>query len=264
MEKHYSIDPGIGSKMEGCPYSTFEDGRDVKDYIIPPRGYEFVEFKLELLPNNQVYDGKLVAQYEKSSIKERLTMNIWKFLIPIIIVAVIALVAVLAIGIFKEPKPTRPEPKTPETETVVIPIDTITPQIVDTVTSTDTLVSDDSEVILDLTEQSNQQGESQTVEETQETPQPVEEDPNVQFKQAFWDLIHEGVIMMDSYHDLYVNYKDKVEGEEYEYLRLTILKDSVSFKEWYNKLRKIPTDERKALQSINALVLKLNEIEQNQ
>lgn len=264
MEKHYSIDPGLGSKMDGCPYSTFEDGRDVEDYIIPPKGYEFVGFKLEPLPNNQVYDGKLVAQYEKTSIRDRLTMNIWKILIPVIIVAVIALVAVLAIGIFKEPRSPRPQPKTPKTETVVTPIDTIAPQIVDTVPSTDTIVPEDNGVILDLTEQFDQQGETQTVEETQETPQPAEEDPNVQFKQAFWDLIHEGVIMMDAYHDLYVNYKDKVEGEEFDYLRLTILKDYVSFKEWYEKLRKIPAEERRSLQNINALVLKLNEIEQNQ
>ena len=36
-EKHYSIDPGEGKKMDGCPYSTFEDGRDVQDFIIPKR-----------------------------------------------------------------------------------------------------------------------------------------------------------------------------------------------------------------------------------
>ena len=67
---------------------------------------------------------------------------------------------------------------------------------------------------------------------------------------------------MDPYHDLYVNYKGKVEGEEFDYLRLTILKDYASFKEWYVKLRKIPAEERRSIQSINALVLKLNEIEQ--
>lgn len=256
MEKHYCIDPGPGEKMDGCPYSVFEDGNDVKDYIIPPKGYVFVGFKFEPLINNQIYDGKLVAQYEKSSIKERLTKDIWKILVPVIIVAVIALVVILAIGIFKDPKPKNPEPKTPKTETVGTTIDSTTTQIENTVAPNDTLDQEENSEISDLT--NNQQ-----VVEEQEKPQTPAEDPNVEFKNAFWELIHNGVIMMDPYHDLYVNYKGKVEGEEFDYLRLTILKDYASFKEWYGKLRKIPAEERRSIQSINALVLKLNEIEQN-
>lgn len=257
MEKHYSIDPGQGSKMDGCPYSVFEDGHDVQEYIVPPKGYVFTGFKFEPLRNNQIYEGKLVAQYEKSSIKERLTMNIWKILIPVFIVAVIAFVAILAIGIFKDPKPSKPNPKKPETETVGTPVDTIVTQDVDTNTSIDGAVQEDTEVLLDLTDKLNQQNENQGVEREQVTPQPATEDLNVKFKHEFWTLIHNGVIMMDPYHELYVNYKGKVECEEFEYLRLTILKDYVSFKEWYEKLKKIPENQLRSIKSIEELKNKL-------
>ena len=60
-EKHYSIDPGEGKKMDGCPYSTFEDGRDVQDFIIPPKGYVFSGFRFDPNSSNQIYDGKLIA-----------------------------------------------------------------------------------------------------------------------------------------------------------------------------------------------------------
>ena len=266
MEKHYSIDPAQGTKMDGCPYSIYEDGHDVKDYIIPPKGYEFVGFKFEPLPNNQVYDGKLVAQYEKSSIKERLTTNIWKILIPIIIAAVIGLIAWLVASVFKDlpPKPAKPEPKKPETEMVATPIDSVHETIGnDTLTgadSTSTVNQEENDVILDLTQQINEQTENQPVEE-ETIEEPKADDPNTQFKQQFWDLIHQGVIMMDPYHELYNNNKNKVEGEEYDYLRFTILKDYPSFKEWYGKLRKIPAAERESIKSVNELVRKLNEIE---
>lgn len=250
--------------MDGCPYSIYEDGHDVQDYIIPPKGYEFVGFRFEPLPNNQVYDGKLVAQYEKSSIKERLTTNIWKILIPVIITAVIALIVLLVVSVFKDPKPkpTKPEPKQPEPEVVATPIDTLVSN--DTLALADSALNanqEESDVLLDLTQQINEQGENQAVEEEKTTTEPDANDPNVQFKQQFWDLIHQGVIMMDPYHELYVNNKNKVEGEEYDYLRFTILKDYQSFKEWYGKLRKIPASERESIKTVNELVRKLNEIE---
>lgn len=266
MDKHYSIDPGQGTKMDGCPYSIYEDGHDVKDYIIPPKGFEFVGFKFEPLPNNQVYDGKLVAQYQKSSIKERLTTNIWKILIPVFITAVLALLVWLVVSVFKDPnpKPTKPEPKKPETEVITPVVDTIPVDDNDTLVAADTLIrpnSEENEVILDLTQQISQETENQTIEEEQNLPQTEADDPSAQFKQEFWTLIHQGVIMMDPYHELYVNNKDKVECEEYDYLRFTILKDYNSFKEWYGKLRKIPTTERESIKSVNELVRKLNEIE---
>lgn len=253
--------------MDGCPYSIYEDGHDVKDYIIPPKGYEFVGFKFEPLPNNQVYDGKLVAQYVKSSIKERLTTNIWKILIPVIITAVIALIVLLVVSVFKDPKPkpAKPEPKQPESEVVATPIDTLKETAnADTLVVADSALKanqEENDVILDLTQQINEQDEKQAIEEEKTKAEPDPNDPNALFKQQFWDLIHQGVIMMDPYHELYVNNKNKVEGEEYDYLRFTILKDYPSFKEWYGKLRKIPESERESIKTVNELVRKLNEIE---
>lgn len=258
MEKHYCIDPGQGSKMDGCPYSVFEDGHDVQEYIVPPKGHVFIGFKFEPLRNNQIYEGKLVAQYEKSSIKERITSNIWKILIPIIITAVIGFVVLLVVSIFKNPKPSKPEPKNPETETVVTQIDTTPPEVFDPLNQTEYIVPENTGETLYLTEKTDQQEEI-TVAEPQETPQPKTKDPNVQFKQEFWTLIHDGVIMMDPYHELYVNYKGKVEGEEFEYLRLTILKDYVSFKEWYEKLKRIPEKQRQSISSVDELAKKMNE-----
>ena len=58
-EKKYSIDAGPGKKMDGCPYSNYEDGHDIKDYIIPPKGYVFTGFIFDPDAKNQIYDGKL-------------------------------------------------------------------------------------------------------------------------------------------------------------------------------------------------------------
>ena len=217
MEKHYSIDPGIGEKMEGCPYSIFEDGHDVQDYIIPPKDYDFVGFRFEPLPNNQIYDGKLVAQYEKSPIKNRLSSNMGKILIPIIIITVVAIVTLLAVSIFRH-HPSQPKTPTPKKiETVVITTDT---------TSVSNSVAEKANEEADVkpTEIPEQKIENQsenpvetlnTVEIEKpvekptvipETPQPIQ-NLDMQFKKDFWSLIHQRTIMMDPYHDLFVKYK---------------------------------------------------------
>ena len=261
MEKHYSIDPGKGEKMDGCPYSVYEDGRDVQDYIVPPKGYNFVGFRFEPLINNQIYDGKLVAQYEKSSLQDRLTTNLWKVMIPIFIVAVIGIVVVLAVSIFRNPKPANPGTKQPNTETVIAPADTLS--VVEEDTTAMVVVSEEEEtdVIVNLTDSIKQQEENQVVTEENNTVLPAQDDPNVQFKNEFWTLIHQRTIMMDPYHELYVNYKDKASGEEYDYLRLVILKDYATFKEWYGKLHKVPISDLEGINTIQDLKNKLNEIE---
>ena len=261
MEKHYSIDPGKGEKMDGCPYSVYEDGHDVKDYIIPPKGYDFVGFRFEPLINNQIYDGKLIAQYEKSSLQDRLTSNLWKILIPIFIVAVIGIVVVLAVSIFRNPKPAKPEPKQPETETIIAPADTLPEVEEDTTTMIVVSEEEETDVIVDLTDNASQQEEIQTVTEENNTTLPAQEDPNAQFKNEFWTLIHQRTIMMDPYHELFVNYKEKANGEEYDYLRLVILKDYATFKEWYTKLHKVPISDLEGINTIKDLKSKLSEIE---
>ena len=247
--------------MEGCPYSTFEDGRDVKDYIIPPKGYVFTGFHYEPLTNNQIYDGKLVAQYEKTSLQERLTSNLWKILIPVFIVVIVAAVVFLAISVFRDPKPTKPKIPKPQTETIVPAVDTILEPIleptIDTVQEQDSVVTEENDVTLDLSEAIEQQTENQQVEKT---PQPID-DPSAQFKKEFWDLIHQRTIMMDPYHELYVNYKDKASGEEYDYLRLVILKDYATFKEWYGKLHQLSFTELETINTIAELKKKLDTTE---
>lgn len=266
MEKHYSIDAGRGTKMDGCPYSVFEDGHDVQNYIIPPKGYIFTGFKFEKLSNNQIYDGKLVAQYERTSIQERLTSNLWKILIPIFIVAVLAIVVLLALSIFRTPKTGKQETISsrstqPNTETVLLSTDTVSLPASDSILSIDSLVSDSSDVITNLTQTNNQEEEKQGIEDQQVTPQPSVGDSNLQFKQEFWTLIHQRTIMMDPYDNLYKENKNKVEGEEYDYLKYTILKDFPSFKTWSGKLHKISVSDLESINTVKDLKNKLNEIE---
>lgn len=255
-ERHFSIDPGKGKKMDGCPYSTFEDGRDVKEFIIPPKGYIFKGFRFDPDASNQVYDGKLTAEYEKESFNDILKSNLWKFLLALGIIAIITVVVILAINVFNKPKPV----KTPEPIAVVSDTtkdnETVQPaqakDTLATVTETDKAPEKDDDVILDLN------AKKDTVKEE---PQPTADDPTVKFKNDFWTLIHERTIMMDPYDNLFKENKNKVEGEEYEYLRTTILKDFSSFKAWSGKLHKIPVSELESINTVKDLKNKIYTIE---
>ena len=263
MERRFSIDPGKGKKMDGCPYSIYEDGRDVKDYIIPPKGYSFKGFRFDPDASNQIYDGRLIAEYEKESFAVTFKSNLWKFILALVIIAVITVVVILAVNVFNKPKTDKPTKK-PESSVVtndttkekemeiVQPAETNEP----VAPSTDTVkpADNDDVVILDL-------GAKKDKDTVVETPQPAAEDPNIQFKQQFWTLIHQRTIMMDPYDILYKDNRNKVEGEEYEYLRLTILQDFKSFKEWSGKLHKVPVSELESINTINDLKRKLNTIE---
>ena len=259
-ERHFSIDPGKGKKMDGCPYSTFEDGRDVKDFIIPPKGYSFKGFRFDPDASNQIYDGKLIAEYEKDTFNDILKSNLWKVLLVLGIIAIITVVVILAVNVFSGPnKPTKtPEPVSVVTDTAK-ETKTQPTQIVATTDSTMTAISDtikaetqNDAVIVDLN------AKKDTVKEE---PQPAADDPNVLFKQDFWTLIHQRTIMMDPYDKLYKDNKNKVEGEEFDYLKLTILKDFSSFKVWSGKLHKIPIAELESINTIKDLKNKLYEIE---
>ena len=63
---------------------------------------------------------------------------------------------------------------------------------------------------------------------------------------------------MDAYTDLYNKYKSDVKGEEFDYLRFTILKDYVTFKAWYDSLKKIPEQQLSNITSIAELINKVN------
>lgn len=251
-ERRFSIDPGRGKKMDGCPYSIYEDGHDVKDYIIPPKGYIFKGFRFDPDASNQIYDGKLIAIYEKETFNQKMMSQMWKFILAFAIIAVIAIIAILAAGVFKDPSP-KPNRQADQPAAVVEPNEPA-PVVVDT-TETETV---------ETTSVSEEQPAETVVEEVkpqEETPQPVADDPNEPFKQAFWTLIHQRTILMDAYDTLFKDNKGKVEGEEYDYLRFTILKNSTAFKEWTSKLQKIPASELGAINTVNDLKSKLREIE---
>jgi hypothetical protein len=261
-ERRFSIDPGKGKKMDGCPYSVYEDGRDVKDYMIPPKGYKFKGFRFDPDACNQIYDGRLIAEYEKEPFNDILKSNLWKFILALVIIAVVTVVAILAVNVFNKPKSVKPTKK-PETTTLVKDTtkekETNTAQLPkekEPIPSKDTVKPSDSNgaVIVDL----NAKKDKDTVVET---PQPAADDPSAQFKKDFWALIHQRTIMMDPYDMLYKDNKNKVEGEEYEYLRYTILENFATFKAWSGKLRKVPTSELESINTISDLKKKLNQID---
>ena len=254
-ERRFSIDPGKGKKMDGCPYSVYEDGRDVQEYIIPPKGHIFKGFRFDPDASNQIYDGKLIAIYEKESFNQKMMSQLWKFILAFAIIAVIAIIAILAAGVFKDPspKPNRPakEPatavQTQEPEPVVV--------MDSTATETETIDTSKVEQTVPV------ETEPEVTDVQEETVQSVAEDPNVQFKQAFWALIHQRTLLMDSYDTLFKDNKGKVEGEEYDYLRYTILQNSSAFKAWTGKLQKIPASELESINTVNDLKNKLKDIE---
>ena len=244
-ERHFSIDAGDGEKMDGCPYSLFEDGHDVQDYIIPPKGYKFIGFKCVMLPENRIYDGKLVAQYEKEPLSNRIQSNLKYIIIGIIALGIIGIVIALV------SRPSSEKQKTPKKQKV----EEVAPTA-ETVEAQETVEA----------ENVNADSISAAEIETENTTEvaPVEEvatsTPDEKFRQEFWALIHQRTLQMDPYTDLYNKYKSEgVSGEEFEYLRLTILKDWPTYKEWYPKLKRIPDFELTSLNTVNDLITKLNE-----
>ena len=317
-EKKYSIDPGPGRKMDGCPYSNFEDGHDVQEYIIPPKGYVFSGFRFDPDANNQIYDGKLYAQYTKEPFNIRLKSNIWKLVLAVIIVAVIGLIILLATSVFKDPKPTSNTPKEPKTEVATKPSKEL--EKTDNSLSRTTKrknsrkelrekerkekrerkerekqeklakkeaekakkeaekaqkeaekakkeaekgIKNDKETTENIQQKQEPEAKPQEqvaeqVTQPQEPVAPAVTDPNVLFKQEFWDLVHHRDPSMDAYTDLYNKYKRDVKGEEFDYLRYTILKDYVHFKAWYDNLKKIPESQLQSIESVDALINKIN------
>ena len=258
-EKHYWIDPGMGKKMPGCPYSTYEDGHDVQEYIVPPKGYVFAGFRFDPNASNQIYDGKLTAEFTKEPFTQRIKADLWKFVLVFAIIVVVTLVTILAAGVFRSPKPKRAEK---EPKTTVQPTDTAKSEDkASTTTFNETpapVVAKPSEPKPTETELVPAQVETITSPTTQPTPLPAADDPNTQFKQEFWALIHTRNASMDAYTDLYNNYKTKVSGEEFDYLRFIILKDYVSFKAWYDKLKTVPESQLQSVENIDALRNKIN------
>ena len=281
-EKHYSIDPGMGKKMDGCPYSNYEDGRDVRDYIIPPKGYVFIGFRFDPDAKNQIYDGRLIAQFSKEPFKMRLKSNTWKFLLAAIIILIIGVIVLLTTSVFKGPKSQNNTSKAPKTEVTTEPskLEKTDNSLSKTsrrnkksrnerkkdkkdksnsnTPKKDNNVTDQSKQEPAIKPQEPEAKPQEPVTQPQEPVKPAETEPNEQFKQEFWTLVHQRSYTMDSYHDLYTNYKGKVEGEEYNYLRYTILQDYASYKAWYDNLKKIPDSQLQSINTIDELKKRIN------
>ena len=296
----YYVDAGIGTKSYSCPYTHYEDGRDVYSYVFPPRGYELTGFKLEPYESDNFYDGKIVAQYEKIPFSNKLSDNLWLYILAAI--AIIGVLAVLAFYVFdfpRKPNPTQQQSNTPPSAYFV---DTIAQdQVVDTPTIIDTLITEDvaeevpetEEIVLDeavneeVTETVNE--ESAQVEEspieqpvetkvkgnevaptvTETNTQPTETETATeevltkeQFTKEFWDLIHRKESSMRTYGNLYRKYKGlNLKSREFFYLYLTILENVNGFNAWKGKLLSIPDDELKSIHSISELTKKMEQYE---
>ena len=247
-ERHFSIDPAEGKKMDGCPYSIFEDGRDVKDFIVPPKGYVFTGFRFDPNASNQIYDGKLIAEYAKEPFNEKMRSTLWKVLLSLGIIAVVAGIVLLAVSVFKGPKTSRPT-NTPQNEVVVT----------DTTHETPAVTKEEPQQV----EEPVAPVEEPEAEkpEVKEQEAPVAEAPATPFQKEFLDMIHRREVRMDPYDSLYKANRNKVEGEEYDYLRFVILKDFPAFKEWADKLRNIPGVDAEKIQDITTLKQQIKAIE---
>ena len=289
-EKRFYIDPGKGAKRHNCPsYSCYEDGRDVKNEIISPRGYDLIGFRFDPHCSDKFYDGKIIAEYEKQPFITRFKHNFWKYLL--VLLGLICVFVVLSeLGVFNKDKPT---PKT--TQYISNRIDTVaesdsTSNISSNSTQPDSIPAKtdtlSSEAIIsaenDISTSNTTEAPKVTVkeepvvakEETAEKKEEivekeesikkedklVESAETLQFKKEFWALIHRKAKQMDNYDKLYLDHKGKVKGKEYDYLRTTILKNSTSFKDWVSKLTKIPDTEIQTIEDINTLTQKLKEI----
>ena len=299
--KHiYYVDPGIGTKSQTCPYTHYQDGRDVYQYVFPPKGYEITGFKLEPYESDKFYDGKIVAQYEKITFSDKLADNLWLYILAAI--AFIGVLAVLAFYVFDFPRKPSPTQQVKPTASSFIVDTPAQEQVSDTpINDENTLIVEDvKENVIDELPETEEvaveevaevettepvkeeisQEEATPIEKTDKPqekeiveksePEPVatqEEQPTEvltkeQFHKEFWNLIHNKESHMRTYGNLYRKYKSlNLKTREFYYLYLTILENTTAFSSWKDKLLNIPSDELKSIQSINALNEKLEEYE---
>lgn len=284
QEHFYYVDPGIGKKRRGCPYTLYKDGRDIRTYITPPPGYELSDFKIEPYPEDNFYDGKLVAQYKKSTVSNRVGLFIRKSLLFILYsIPIIGLLAIMAFFlriIIWGPTPktsAKPKPK----KTIVV--DTMAQkQVTDTSTFAEIITIEEpvSNEIATQEDAKNQELQEEFLpielkNEEKETAPKSELETNLtqepqqavtstkeQFGEEFWDLIHHQERNMETYFNLYTKYKNEnLKSDEFLYLYLTILENTKAFKKWNAKLVKVPTDEIKSISTISALTEKLEQYE---
>lgn len=243
-ERHFSIDPGKGKKMAGCPYSLFEDGHDVQNFIIPPKGFKFIGFKCITLPDNSIYDGKLIAQYEKKTISEQIISNLKYIVIGVIALIIISILIVLASSKSSVSKPKTAKKQRIE-KTAASSQNTMKQEIAVSESKTVDFISEET-------------ASSENTIDVSPIGEPTADILNEMFKQEFWDLIHQGTKNINLYSELYNKYKGKqILNEEFEYLKQTILKNWKSFKKWNSKLTRIPSSELENIDTIDELTKRL-------
>ena len=295
-EHFYYVDPGIGEKSRGCPYTFYKDGRDVRRYIHPPRGYELTNFKFEPYDGDSFYDGKIVAQYKKMPLSKRVRKNPVAYLLSFLgIVGVLGVLAYYFIN--SQPTPVMPPKQQAKSEVKVAPNDTTAQeQVSDSSLIAEVVVNEESEqkeiVQEEVIEEKIEEKVIEPVKEeiVQEEVKPVEQavepkekeiatkpepkpDPvqaaqptaelsKEQFRQEFWDLIHCQERNMRTYFALYNKYKNEnLKSKEFYYLYLTILENSSAFNKWNANLVRVPADEIKTIRTISALTEKLEQYE---
>lgn len=303
-KEFYYVDPGIGRKLHNCPYSLSKEGNDIRDFIIPPKGYEvsgFIFFPREHEHEGDgFYDGKIVAQYKKKPLLPRLVKP---SLYLLAFLSIVGLLGIMAYFLNSRPKPAFEMSNTqkPNTGSPGVSSDsTLQTQVYCTSSSNTEVVAEQEpeevvvgkeskEAIVEKEQKEvlaekkpekdivkTEQKEVLVQKEQKEVPVekkpekdivkkeqkevPVEKKPEKEetltkgtFQQEFWDLIHKRDPRMDSYHNLYVNNKGKVKGEEFDYLRLVILENTKAYKEWMKKLKAVPESELQDINTIAAL-----------
>lgn len=287
-DRFYLVDPGIGEKSDICPYSVFEDGRDVKAYIIPPDGYELSGFKFEPYHSpDHFYDGKVVAQFVKEkSFIETAKPHLWKYITALVAVIGIIVGLILFFGnrnknhevVYVEAESASTEaPATVDNSIKAIPTETVNTENVteeaeaqETVAEPEAVVEQQAtkeepvneEIVKEgVVNEEKEQTPVNEVVETEKAPLPTAE-MTAQFKDEFWALIHQQESKMPTYGKLYRTYKEKAEGEEYKYLGWTILRSTNDFEVWSNILLSVPSDRISTVNNIDQLSKLLEEYEQ--
>lgn len=177
-EKRYHINPGKGEKKYTCPYSCYEDGRDAKHDIVPPKGYVLKGFKFVPNSSNKYYDGELIAEYERAPILVRIAQNWVVYLVSLVVIGII-LALLYYFGVFSKPKLTEKPSVQPMIVTDSLPVDTLLKSD-STAVLTDSILTTDSVSIpaVDIMESKNEPMAEASVTK-EETPVTKEEAPIV-------------------------------------------------------------------------------------
>ena len=277
--KQYRVDAGEGKIHPNCPYSCYEDGHDIKEFITPPRGCVLSGFKLEPEPDSSGYDGRLVAQFAPKSKNPKWKTNL------VFAAGFLLLVAagIMYYSVFKNYHPTTDVPQ-PEPIVIDATSSYITIKEDSTINKAETIndIAADAETdandaivepIPTETAQNKQFAETTEVPVVQETPMQVHEesvvtevqpkvDKKAQFKKEFWGLIHHQEKNMRTYFKLYNKYKNEnLKNKEFFYLYLTILENTAAFNAWKENLVRIPADEIKSVHTVKELTKLMEEYE---